>query len=704
MQESAFGSDGTQKRVTLIVVAAITVVWLVIYASTDSPSVNFIDSGELITALHEPGIAHPPGYPLYTLMGYVVSNVLPGEVAWRVNIFSAFWGALAVGALALLIITLINYLGWTPDRTERDERPKRTRASYAMEPAKRRIHKERPNEISPELPKSSTERGQPPLLSLSQSYWITLGVAISVASLLGASSTFWSRSSQAKMYTLHYAFVTALFLFALLARWSYERKDDKTFRRWLLALNVGLGLSLSNHLMTVLVVPGLLLMLLAGSNAMSRFKTVTSCWRYGIPALLIPILLYSYLPLRASQHPLMDWGSPDTVGDFWRHITGWQYGTYLTGTPFGRLWGFISDQWSWLSTPILLICISSGAMLAHASMALFLPTFATLLTTMFFCMAYGISEIEPYLVPLYIMLLVWLGTARFTISLTFQHKAPRSGQPAHRESRSVTRPAGVWLTCSLALVALICMVVQYPNQNHRDDHLAGQFAENALSELPPNSVLLTDYWDFYSPTLYLQNVLSMRPDIAIIDISLLKYPWYVGYLQKNSPSLIEKSGDLLPAYQAEQRKWVNGQYYDLNILSNGYFGLIDSFIDRNTGTRPAYVLFQPCDRSSGCDSQQVAQNYRRQKLGLTSRLVPKSGPTIADLLVTPSYKLDGLIGGNAVPMDDFARINSCLYADAYLSLSQTYSAAKKPAQAQQMFAMSSKVLEAIPGHCGASTQ
>ena len=80
--------------------ALLTLAWLVVYLATVSPTVNFIDSGELITAVHEPGVVHPPGYPLYTLLGYVVSHALWwGEVAWRVNALSAFFGALAVGAM-----------------------------------------------------------------------------------------------------------------------------------------------------------------------------------------------------------------------------------------------------------------------------------------------------------------------------------------------------------------------------------------------------------------------------------------------------------------------------------------------------------------------------------------------------------------------------------------------------------------------------
>src|SRR5919204_5406314 len=90
--------------------ALLTLVWLAVYLATVSPTVNFIDSGELITAVHEPGIAHPPGYPLYTLLGYVVSHLLGGEVAWRVNVMSAFWGALAVGCTFFLLLAIADQI------------------------------------------------------------------------------------------------------------------------------------------------------------------------------------------------------------------------------------------------------------------------------------------------------------------------------------------------------------------------------------------------------------------------------------------------------------------------------------------------------------------------------------------------------------------------------------------------------------------
>ena len=47
------------------------------------------DSGDLITAAATFGVAHPPGYPLYTFLGWIASKVPFFTVAWRVGFLSS---------------------------------------------------------------------------------------------------------------------------------------------------------------------------------------------------------------------------------------------------------------------------------------------------------------------------------------------------------------------------------------------------------------------------------------------------------------------------------------------------------------------------------------------------------------------------------------------------------------------------------------
>lgn len=74
-----------------------------VYLYTLAPSVTLEDSGEFITAAVNFGVPHPPGYPCWTICSYIFSHIFPfGNVAWRVNMVSAIFGALANGLLALI--------------------------------------------------------------------------------------------------------------------------------------------------------------------------------------------------------------------------------------------------------------------------------------------------------------------------------------------------------------------------------------------------------------------------------------------------------------------------------------------------------------------------------------------------------------------------------------------------------------------------
>src|SRR5438477_9692102 len=80
----------------------------VLYLVTCSPTVNFTDSGELITVAWTGGIAHPPGYPLYTLIGILFVHLPFGDPAWRMNLISALFAAVAVSLFYLLVTDTIS--------------------------------------------------------------------------------------------------------------------------------------------------------------------------------------------------------------------------------------------------------------------------------------------------------------------------------------------------------------------------------------------------------------------------------------------------------------------------------------------------------------------------------------------------------------------------------------------------------------------
>ena len=61
---------------------------------------------ELITASVTQGIPHPPGYPVYLLLGKVISSIPIGSVAYRFNLLSALSLAAAAGFLSATVRNL----------------------------------------------------------------------------------------------------------------------------------------------------------------------------------------------------------------------------------------------------------------------------------------------------------------------------------------------------------------------------------------------------------------------------------------------------------------------------------------------------------------------------------------------------------------------------------------------------------------------
>ena len=68
------------------------------------------DSGELITVAYTLGIAHPPGYPLYTMLAHLFTKIPWESVAWRINLFSAVSHSLTVVIVYWIMLEIFSKL------------------------------------------------------------------------------------------------------------------------------------------------------------------------------------------------------------------------------------------------------------------------------------------------------------------------------------------------------------------------------------------------------------------------------------------------------------------------------------------------------------------------------------------------------------------------------------------------------------------
>lgn len=77
------------------------------YIRTMLPSQGFFDHGELQTIIPTLDIAHPSGYPTYTILGYLFVNVFRvGEMAWRANLLSVIYTVVAIIFIYLFLYKL----------------------------------------------------------------------------------------------------------------------------------------------------------------------------------------------------------------------------------------------------------------------------------------------------------------------------------------------------------------------------------------------------------------------------------------------------------------------------------------------------------------------------------------------------------------------------------------------------------------------
>lgn len=107
----------THKKYNTYIALFILFTTFLSYITTVAPTVAFWDCGEYIGASHSLGIPHPPGNPLYVLIGrfFSMTFFFFKQVAYRINLISVFSSAFTAMFLYLIIVrAMISWIG-VPD-------------------------------------------------------------------------------------------------------------------------------------------------------------------------------------------------------------------------------------------------------------------------------------------------------------------------------------------------------------------------------------------------------------------------------------------------------------------------------------------------------------------------------------------------------------------------------------------------------------
>ncbi len=316
---------------------------------------------------------------------------------------------------------------------------------------------------------------------------------------LAFSSTLWSTATWAESYSLNAFFTAAITL--LLLRW---RANGRQWQLYLASLLF--GLSLGNHRLILLLVPGILLVIWSGRHSLSGSR----CLRCG-GLLLLGLSVYVYLPLRGSQGPPLNWAQP---ANFHTYLS-----MFLTGSNRSEYWSFtFFDHLDVVSafplnefTVFGLTLAAIGLVYAWRRQRLFAVYGLSLCALVaFVALSYNIHNIYNYFIPAYLMLAVWMGcAAKALFSFGVQLLDVRRPQWAH--SQYLFSPVAALL---LLLLPLSLLTRNLPRVDRSNDYSAYDFARTTLANVKPHATIVTDSWSA-PPLWYMQLVEGCRRDVLV---------------------------------------------------------------------------------------------------------------------------------------------------------------------------------------------
>ncbi len=94
--------------------------------------------------------------------------------------------------------------------------------------------------------------------------------------------------------------------------------------------------------------------------------------------------------------------------------------------------------------------------------------------------------------------------------------------------KGIAATAAVVLTISLVIVA-----INYSTVNVSNDHVEGNFARDALKELPPHAILFATGDETTTSEIYMTSAAGVRPDVTVLYSGLLGTSWYPEVLRHN---------------------------------------------------------------------------------------------------------------------------------------------------------------------------
>lgn len=492
---------------------------LLLYLLTLAPTTSMWDTSEYIAAAYVVGLPHPPGNPLFILIGRVFALLpLAPTVAMRINVLAAL--SSAASAFFWFLITERVLAGWMAERWQR-----------------------------------------------------LTGAALSA--LIGATAfTVWNQSVvNEKVYTVSLLGIAAVSW--LTVRWC-DDPDGITADRLLVLVAYCIGLGYANHMAGMLAAPAVgLAVIIRRPQTLLRWRLLLAC----AGAVLLGLTPFATQPIRAAHFPAINEGEPTgcvteisvsctfsqtTYDRFMYNFNRGQYGKpTLTErqAPFtaqvGMYWMYFKWQY-WrdaygqrpglqnaLAVFFLIVGLLGGWVhwqRDRRSFWYFGPLIGVMTLGLIYYLnfKYGHSQ-SPELGGgvarevrdrdyFYLWAFsAWSVWAALGLVYLWESVASLMGtQKTSQGLRTLAVPSSrsFLLASPLLLVAFLPMIGNWQQASRGDQTDTADFARDLLNSVEPYGMLVTIGDNDTFPLWYAQEVEGVRKDVLVVNTSLLNTDWY----------------------------------------------------------------------------------------------------------------------------------------------------------------------------------
>jgi Protein of unknown function (DUF2723) len=493
-----------------------------LYLLTLSPSTAMWDTSEYITAAQVLGLPHPPGNPLFVLIGRVFALLpISSSIAVRINVLAAVCSAVSAGMWFLITERVL--VGWLAERWHR-----------------------------------------------------VLGG--SLAALIGATAfTVWNQSVvNEKVYTV--SLMGIAIISWLMVRWC-DQPDGRKADRILVIVAYLLGLGYANHMAGMLALPAVgLAVLIVRWRTVLRWKLLLAC----MGALVLGITPFAMQPIRAARFPALNEGEPTacrteltasctfskgTYDAFMYNFNRGQYGKpdlldrqAPLPAQLGMWWFYFKWQWlrdahmdyqliqNLLGVLFLVLGLLGGYVHWQRDRRSFWY-FGSLMFTMTFALIvylnfkYGASQ-APDVTGVarevrdrdYFYLWsfsAWGVWASLGLIATWESVAAlfdRERVVVGRETIERPTRRGLAFASPVLALAFIPLFTNWSTASRAGQTDTADFARDLLNSVEPYGVLVTVGDNDTFPLWYAQEVEGVRKDVVVANTSLLNTDWYTRQL------------------------------------------------------------------------------------------------------------------------------------------------------------------------------